>query len=103
MKTTELIELKNHMARFTWGKITEFFSIGDYDFAAYHPWKRDDCTVLTGKVDYDTVNYHIWIDGEDASISCSTLEEAMVCAIARKLHGINSQAGYFFMKMIAKD
>lgn len=49
--------------RFTWGKALDHFS---YDFdgqvlevVKFHPWKRDGCTVLSGKPDESKIQFHV--------------------------------------------
>jgi hypothetical protein len=90
-KTTDLDIIRKRPKLFTWGKILGFYDIEEYTIAKYQEIyngeKRD-------------ILYHIWICGKDTSQSSQTLEGALIYAFSRKFDGLNSQAGYYFQKMI---
>jgi hypothetical protein len=91
--TTELSELKKGKP-FTWGKIVKFHEYGIYTIGEY---------IESDKFSKDGVRetlFHIWVNGKSTSHSSSSLESAIIDAISYEHDGANSQAGYFFKKMI---
>ena len=87
--TTDLNILRDHPEQFTWGRIIKIMEIGDYTIAEFHHRHHESM-----------VEYHLWINGKDTRTSYDSLDSALAGAIARKYEGCNTQAGYYFMKMI---
>lgn len=44
--------------------------------------------------------FHVYVDGERVGYSADTLDGALITAIAYKYDGRNSQAAYYFARMI---
>jgi hypothetical protein len=97
--TTDIVKIKEG-SPFTWGEVLDIIEFNEYAVVKYHPWKTDGGSVLTGNVNYDFVEYHGWLNGKDTSTSSNTLESAIVGLFALKYDGLDSQAGYYFIKMI---
>jgi len=90
---------ENIIQHYVWGPIVSVHTIGEYDIVEHHPAIfKDSCG--TGKYDYTKSQFHPYINGDDTSYGYDTLESAIVGAIARKYDGCNSQAAYYFCKMI---
>jgi hypothetical protein len=73
--------------KFTWGKVIEVHEIGPYAIVEYHP-KRPDMWknglfVRKGTISSVT-NFHVYVNGQDESISFGTLDEALIFAIAAR-------------------
>jgi hypothetical protein len=100
-RTTNINKIKKGNG-FTWGEVTKIYDIGIYIICEYHPWKCEGVTIKTGDADYTTINFHSWVNGRDTCHSSASLEEAITGAIAYKFDGANSQAAYYFMKMIKR-
>lgn len=80
------------MANFTWGQVLDKF---EYDFdgevmqvTKYHPWKREDCTVLTGQPNLEVVEYHC----EELHESATSLQYLLLAWMAYKNLGLNQHA-----------
>jgi hypothetical protein len=98
-RTTDLDKLvRGHL--FTWGSVIKIHTIGEYSFIEYHPWKCEKGDVLVGTIYESATYFHIYISGRDTCNDATSLDDAMVMAIAFKHDGPNSQAAGFFMKMI---
>jgi len=98
-KTTDLHLLKKGSTfGFTWGKLIKIHEIGPYAIGEYVHWENSELEET-----HDEKSYHIWVDGKDTCRGASSLESAIVQAIAYKFDGNNSQAGLFFMRMISKE
>jgi len=88
MKTTNLAAIKNG-EEFTWGEVVKIHEIGIYSVVEY-------------KSQFHKKNiFHPYAGERDLHHGCYSLEEAIVTAIAINKDGANSQAAYFFMKMIS--
>jgi hypothetical protein len=74
------------MGRFSWGRPIEDFVVGPYTVRSFHPFKTKGSSI-TKEIDYDTVNYHGYIDGLDANEGWLTLDEALAGLIVRRLIG----------------
>ncbi len=85
--------------KFVWGPIVDIHEIGDYQIIEYNPQIFNKCTG-TGKYDYNRTQFHPYINYNDTSHSYKTLDEALIGTIALKHDGLNSQAAYYFYKMI---
>ena len=89
MKTTNIDVLKTDpSARFTWGFIEEFYTIGPYDIVKYITNHGNE------------TNYHGWINGKDTSRGWTTLDRAILGLLAYKHDGNNSQAGELMSRML---
>jgi hypothetical protein len=100
-RTTDLEALRSRSAEFTRGQITQFFQAGPYTIAEHHPWVREGVFVRTGEVDQRAVEYHLWIDGKDACQGFSSLDEALVGAVAYRVEGANHRADRYFMAALS--
>jgi len=89
------------MEKFTWGIVIEELTIRQYTIVEYHPWKRDSCTILTGKPDFEKKCYSTYLNGKDTCIEYDSLQSALVGLIAQEADGPNTKADLYFMKMIS--
>jgi hypothetical protein len=87
MNTTKLGEVLRGKA-FTWGKIHEFYHIGNYDIARYTDREGNENL------------FHCWIDGIDGHNCFHSLDEAILFCIVRKHEGCNSQANTYFARAL---
>lgn len=83
--TTELNVVREFPQRFTWGKVTKFHEIGPYTIVEY-----------TDRFHQGVPAFHVYVDGECTSSSASTLEGALILAIAKK-HLEANEARYMAM------
>jgi len=97
-RTTNLDLLKSGTP-FSWGEFSKIHTIGEYDIVEFHPFKRNGARI-TSQPDFGTVNFHGYLNGKDVSQSWRSIDAALVGLIAYNHDGANSQAGYYFMKMI---
>jgi hypothetical protein len=86
-RTTDLDVIRKHRARFTWGSVQEIHDIGPYTIVEYISRNRDK---------EDETCFHVYVDGKNTSSSTSTLEGAMILAIAHKHLEVN-EARYMAM------
>ena len=98
-RSTDILAIKSGGA-FTWGEVIAIHAIGEYSIVEYHPWKDTSSRVEVGAPS-DEISFHIWIGNRDCCRSFSTLESAIVGAIAYKFDGPNTQADRFFIKAIS--
>ncbi len=100
----KILTLKERLLNelYTWGKFKAIHEIGLYLIVEYYPTKYDGCAAINGTYE-DFTSFHPFINERDTNTSYNSLEAAIVGAIAYKYDGGNSQAGYFFMKMIKQD
>ena len=101
METTVDLEKIKSGSPFVWGEVVKIHEISEYAIIEYHPFVCRN-HIGTGEISQDT-EYHIYISGENQSVSTRTLDEALVTCVARKYDGINSHAPYYFMKMIKQE
>lgn len=78
--TTDLEEVRERRARFTWGKVVAFHDIGRYTLIEYHG-REDKDGRATGNLEEKT-SFHIYVDGRSMSSSASSLESGLIHAIA---------------------
>ena len=71
-RTTDLEAIRNHKAKFTWGVILKVHDVGPYTIVEYED--RND----------RTTKFHVYVDGKATNNSTSTLEGALMLAMARK-------------------
>jgi hypothetical protein len=67
---------------FTWGRVIEEITVGDYSITKYHPYKSG-----TGRpkvVDESVIHYHVYVLGKDTNTSTLSLDSALIYAIAHK-------------------
>lgn len=79
------------------GPVVEVHQIGEYAFVEY---QVKDHNRPRGEQLTDKHQFSIFIDGQSAGVGGETLDHALIIAIARKYDGVNSQAAYYFSKMI---
>lgn len=97
-RTTDLNQLKNG-APYTWGEVVTIHEIGEYAIVESIDWASKKTEIMTGVIG-DTTKYHPYVNEQNTNHSYSSLDEAIIGAIAYKYDGLNSQAAYFFSKMI---
>lgn len=98
--TTKPDQLKRG-AQFTWGHVVAIHEIGPYAIVEYIEYiKKDGQSIRPHFNPSGPHLFHVYADGDDKSVSMRTLEGALAQAMAAKWDGENSQAGYFFEKMI---
>lgn len=90
-----MTEYKKIHSDFVWGEIITIHSIYEYTIVEYYDRVRDGSTI-TKEIDYDTIRFHDPVN----SCSYNSFDEALINIIAIKYDGNNSQAGYYFCKMI---
>lgn len=79
MTTTALSKVRDNRSSYTWGEIRKFHEIGRYTIIEYK--HRDENKTL----------FAVYVDGEDQSQSCETLDQAIIAAVA-SAHVSNSGA-----------
>jgi hypothetical protein len=73
--TTDLSTVRSQPDRFTWGQVFKVHDVGTrYSFVEYEP--RLEFALKTGR------SFHIYVDGTSLGRSTSTLEGALIYAIA---------------------
>jgi hypothetical protein len=103
-RTTDLKKLKQGNGHnFVWGYVLRIHEIGEYTIVEYHPWKRNGSSILTGEMDPNEIEYSCYLNSKSIGVSAQNMDEALVICIAYKHDGANSQAAYYFMKMIKKE
>ncbi len=104
MKTsTDLHDVKENLAEFTWGEIIKFYELEEYTIASFYPkWNdvknEERKSYHKGKRIY----FYAWVNKKSVGMHFNTLEEAIVGGIAYKHEGPNSQALLYFMRMITE-
>lgn len=78
--TTDLDVIKNHPHRFVWGKIVQIHTLGRYTFVEYREYRYTRGTQGDGSE--GEISFHIYVDGRSTSHSASTLDSALIEAIA---------------------
>ena len=83
------------LTEFVWGQVIAVHSVGEYDIVEYVPNQSTN----VADEDYDpSPKFHSYIDSRDTSHSYSSLDAALVGAIAIKRDGINTRADSYFIK-----
>lgn len=87
---------------FPWGLVIQQLEIGEYQIVRYHPKKYKD-GFSTKEYDFDTTEYHGFINGNDTCHSFHSLDACLAGLIGYKHLGPNEgpRAGNFFIKMLA--
>lgn len=98
---SKLAEILKDKKNFWLGPIVKVHRIGEYQLVEYKDKEFRNC-VATGKLS-GTRSYSIYINEESTSHSASSLDAALADAMTLKHLGPNSQAGYFFMKMLKTE
>jgi transcriptional regulator with XRE-family HTH domain len=84
---------------FPWGPIDRVINFERYTFVQY---RFDKSSMASSDYsDHGSTFYQAYVDGRNTSHSFSTLDEAVVFAVAYRAEGPNTQAATYFMKMIA--
>ena len=81
MTEQEMIESVEWLGHFRY-----FHKIGPYSFVEYHPHVFIGST-STGKIDFETVCFASFLDGDNLSRSYDTLDRALAGAIAHRCEG----------------
>lgn len=81
------------------GKFVKTHEIGDYIILEYKPTKYEGCAPLKGQYE-DESRFCPFVNCKSTNCTYSTLEMAIVSAIAYKFDGANSRAAEYFMKSI---
>lgn len=82
---------------FTWGKVVDIHAIGPYEIVEYDEFASGSSRGPSGKRPLSGRRlFHVYVDGEDESRSCYTMEGALVIAIAAK------QGASLFAPAVAK-
>jgi hypothetical protein len=88
-ETTFDEKVKYIQLNFSWGEIINTHIIGEYVIFEH-----------TYKGDHKEISFHPYINFKDTSHGYSTLDSAIVGAIAYKYDGANSMAAGYFSKMV---
>jgi len=81
--TTDLAAVRRQPNRYTWGRVISFHDIGKYSFIEYESNPNH-------AGDKSKTLYSVYVDCENTSFSCSSLEAAMLTAIGYANLGINA-------------
>lgn len=84
--STNLEDIRKTTGRFTWGTIMAFHDVGPYTIVEF--------------ISYDSSNqtaFHVYVDGKDTANSTSSLDSALVLAMAFK--NVESKNEARFMAM----
>lgn len=76
---------------FSWGHVHAVHRIGEYTIVEYKHRHSGE------------IAFHVYVGNKDTSTSFESLDAALVGAIAYKAEGPNSQAAWYFMKMIRSE
>ena len=80
--TTDLKIVRERPASFSWGRVLKITDISVYTIVAYQP-PEDSTRTL----------FHVYVDGDDTSNSCETIETALLYGMAVKNLGDGNEAG----------
>ena len=103
--TNDYKKLKANPELYTWGKILRWHEIGgtedkfEYSIVEYHPWKRNGCTILTGQVDTEKVEFSCYSNEIPLNESTNTLDGALLVCLSRKYDGHNTHLPHYIMRM----
>jgi hypothetical protein len=76
--TTDYVVVKARPGRFVWGKIVQWHEVGRYQIVEYFP-----AFASSRPPEYeDQAKFHIYLDKKSTHTGASTLESALVIAIA---------------------
>ena len=104
-RTTNLAQLEGG-APYTWGIIQHIHKIGPYAVVESKDWMSDSYNNRVAGVTSSTeTSFHCYVDGKSLGHSFGNLEGALANCMAYKFDpaGANSQAAYYFLKMIERD
>lgn len=79
--STDLEEVRRSPGRFAWGRVVAFHEIGRYTLIEYQR--------LSDELDVKTA-FHVYVDGKSTSQSASSIESALIHAIALGKLEVNS-------------
>lgn len=85
---------------FPWGVPIRIHTLGKYDILEFKKWMFKDGRQMIPRMAEEKSTYHAYISGQDIGQSYSSLEKAIIGAIAYHYDGCNSQAGALFERMI---
>lgn len=91
--TSKQLSNEEHKS-FPFGRVIDIHRISEYEIIEFIPlaYMGEHLTLRSENCrEFFINNYGLY---------CNTLDEAIVCAIARKHDGINSEAHIYFMRMI---
>lgn len=102
--TTDLETIRRRPNNFTWGKVKEIYDVGPLNpdcvtrfYSIVETYPREEKGEVQGA-------FHVYVDGNDMSTSANSFEEALVLAVACRLHGGTFsrgwEAGRFAMKVL---
>lgn len=75
--TTDYVVIKARPGRFVWGKVVAWHEVGRYQILEYRPFVPDSSSEVQ-----DSARFHIYVDKKSCSTSASSLESALIEAIA---------------------
>jgi hypothetical protein len=78
--STDLQIILKEPFRFAWGRVVQIHVLGPFTFVESEKRKRD----LKEGEEPPPNSFHVYVDGRNTSRSCSSLESAMVLAIAMR-------------------
>lgn len=81
------------------GKYVSSHEIGEYFIVEYKSTKYDGCFPVKEQFEAES-SFKPFINGIDTNRSYSSLEAAIVGAIAQKYDGVNTRADEYFIKSI---
>ncbi len=93
--------------KFTWGPVNKIHEIGPYSIVEYR-FDMSNFSTLDyskhGQVRYDSyIQNDVTGRWESTSMSAPSLDGALAVVIAYRTEGANSQAGYYFLRMLGLE
>lgn len=76
--TTDYVVVKARPGRFVWGKIVQWHEVGCYQIVEYRPYVMNS----NPRECREEPHFHVYVDKESKSTGASTLESALIIAIA---------------------
>ena len=88
--------------KFVWGTVVEIHEITP-DIHVVEYWEPKGKYERTKDSLEDVIMFHPFVATKDINRSCYSMEEAVITAIAIKYDGQNTQADYFFTRMVGMN
>ena len=97
---SELQDVKKNPHTYWLGEVVSIHEIAEFAFVQY---KERAFSPRGHGEETGEYHYSIFIHGKSIGQGATSLESAMAHAIAYKFDGCNSQAAYYFMRMIGNE
>ncbi len=83
--TTDYVVIKARPGRFVWGKVVAWHEVGRYQILEHSPFVPNS----SPREVQEAPHFHVYVDKKDVGVSSSSLEAALVEAIAHGCLGVN--------------